>query len=460
MARFFLFIAIGCLAQLSSAIQLDCVDKLTKHLSVFEATSNDTDPYKHVTFDIPDHECFIDQPITLDDENDTLTIVAPNNDEITSITFAVPSHYPEFPSVVFTTFPNLNRVHLMSTGIEVLEESDFINATAVERLRIELNQIKRITKTAFAHPMNLELLELPANGIKEIENFAFATLKNLSKLDLQQNNLTVISEHIFAGASNLMEVYLNDNQIYEIREGAFYLEKLARIYLQDNQLKSLSPDVLTGTPQLYGIDLSNNRLESVQNVFDKCGNLTIIGLNGNQIESLDLIEMAEMPALRVLMLEGNKLNLNANDNNDTSSTEPRLRRKTQLEYLNLDSNNLSSASILHQLNVFHRLKFLDLDDNKLTKIDDFHQIRTIFPHFIQINMNENPMSCAWLEDVWPFIQSANIVFKTDEMESDEDIDDTEFISGNQDKVNNITCIVDKAENTNADETAPSPQSVA
>lgn len=456
-ARFCVFIAIGCLTQLGSAIQVDCVDKLTKHLSVFEATSNLTDLYKHVTFDIPNHECFIDQPITLD-ENDTLTIATPNNDEITSITFAVPSHHPEFPSIVFTIFPNLNHVHLISTGIEVLEEDDFMNATALNRLRIELNQIKRITETAFKNAVNLELLELPANGIKEIENSAFSKLKNLTKLDLQQNNLTVIGERIFSGAYNLMEIYLNDNQIHKIEEGAFYLEKLTRIYLQDNQLKMLSPDVLTGTPQLYGIDLSNNRLESVQNVFDKCANLTIIGLNGNQIKSLDLIEMAEMPSLRVLMLEGNKLKLNANNN--TSSSEKRLPRKTQLEYLNLDSNNLSSSSILHQLNVFHQLKFLDLDDNKLTKIDDFKQIRTIFPHFIQINMNENPMSCAWLEDVWPFIQDTNIVFKTDEMGSDEDIDDTQFLGGNQDKVNNITCIVDKPENLDANETAASPQTVA
>lgn len=285
-------------------------------------------------------------------------------------------------------------------------------------------------------------------------------MKNLTRLDLQQNNLTVIREHIFSGAYNLVEIFLNDNQILLIEDGAFYFEKLSRIYLQDNHLKSLSTNLLTGTPVLYGIDISRNQLTSVQGVFDKCLNLTIIGLNHNQIESLDLIELANIPSLMVLSLEGNKLKFNTDyDETDRKRLMP---SKTRLEYLNLDSNNLSSSKILMELNVFHRLKFIDLDDNKLTKIDGFKKIRAVFPYFIQINLNNNPLNCAWLEDIFPFIESEGIIFKTIEIESDEDSNSEEnlkFSAGNKKKVNGILCNIEdfsiassSDENTSSDET--------
>lgn len=437
------FILIGTLVYLNNGIEVKCVDKLDKHISMFKDGENLTNPYQDIVFDIPDNHCYVEQSITLE-ENETLVVSSSNSKQIQILTFAAPSTLPEFPLVIFTTFPNLSNVHLIHTGIEVIEEDDFINANMLTRLRLELNNFKIISKTAFAKALKLESLELPANGIREIDDNAFANLKNLTKIDLQQNNLTVIREHIFSGAHNLIEIFLNDNQIQIIEDGAFYFEKLSRIYLQDNQLKSLSPNLLTGTPHLKGIDFSQNQLLSIQGIFDKCPDLTIIGLNYNQIESLDLIELANMPNLMVLSLEGNKLKFNSNNNEvKRNSLVP---SKTHLEYLNLDSNNLTSPEILMELNVFHRLKFLDLDDNKLTKIDDFKNIRTVFPHFIQININNNPLNCAWLEDALPFIERESIIFKTIETESDEGDKNAEenstFSAENQKKVNGILCNIE------------------
>lgn len=451
------------LVSLSSAIEVNCVEKLNKRLSVFKAEENHTIPYRDIVFDIPSHQCFVDQSIALD-ENETLSISSLIPDHITSIIFAAPSTLPEFPLVIFTTFPNLSDVHLVFTGIEVIDEDDFMNAIMLKKLRLEQNNIKRISKTSFAKAIELESLELPANNIHEIDDYAFSSLKNLTKLVLQQNNLTILREHIFSGAYNLIELFLNDNQIETIEDGALYSESLTRIYLQDNRLKSLSPNLLTGAPLLYGIDLSRNQLMSVQRIFDKCPNLTIIGLNHNQIQALDLIELVNIPSLMVLSLEGNKLKFNSNGSINTETTHHKnlAPTKTHLEYLNLDSNNLSSPTILNELSVFHQLKFLDLDDNKLTKIDDFRKVRTLFPHFIQINMNDNPLSCAWLEDVWPFIELEGIVFRTTEIESDEDSDDIEvngtLSASNKKKVNGITCNIEESNPT--DETTISNETVA
>lgn len=402
---------------------------MTKRLSIFKSEENDTIPYRDVTFKIPEHECFIDDTITLE-ENETLSIQQPNRDvEITKITFAKPSMLPEFPLIIFQIFPNLIDVHLIFTGIEVLEEDDFMNATSLNRLHLELNNIETISRTAFIKAVHLKQLILPGNRIRQIEDFAFEKLINLEKLDLQQNNLTTLREHIFTGGDNLVEIYLNDNQIESIEDGVFYLKKLQKIYLQDNRLKALSTDLLTGAQVLFGIDLSHNQLISIDNIFDKCSNLTVLGLNYNHIETIDLIEFANIPSLMILSLEGNKITFDdADENDDHLKNKLLLSSKTHLEYLNLDSNNLSASNILQHLRVFHALKFLDLDDNQFTKINDFKKIRHFFPRFIQINLSDNKLNCAWIEDVWPFIGEQNILFRSTEIE--DDIEDDESSNDN------------------------------
>lgn len=362
------------------------------------------------------------------DENETLSIVEPQRDvPITKITFAKPSMLPEFPLVIFETFPNLTSVHLIALGCEVLDEDDFAGADALESLRMELNNIETISRTSFARPIGLRNLMLPANRIRIIEDYAFEKLDDLDQLDLQQNNLTSLSENIFTGAHNLRKIYLNDNQIESIEDGVFYMKRLTEIFLQDNHLKKLSTELLTGTSALYGIELSHNQLTSIQHIFDKCPNLTVIGLNHNRIETIDLIELANLPALRILALDGNRIRFNHATNVRTNRL---VVKKTRLEYLNLDSNNLSSANILQQLQIFRRLKFLDLDDNQFTRLDGLKEIRKWFPHFIQINVNNNKFGCAWLDDVWPSISKQNIVFKTTEIEDDEVAnDDIGYVGG-------------------------------
>lgn len=164
MLRFSALILVGTLIYLNNCIEVKCVEKLNKRISIFKAEENLTNPYQDVAFSIPESQCFIDQTITLG-ENETLVVISPNPELITSITFAVPSLLPKFQfSVVFMTFPNLTNAHLISTGIEVIEEDDFANATMLTQLRLELNHIKRISKTAFANALKLEFLDLPANG--------------------------------------------------------------------------------------------------------------------------------------------------------------------------------------------------------------------------------------------------------------------------------------------------------
>lgn len=428
-------------------LEVNCIKTLNKR--VYTLTEEPVSPYMDISFSIPDNECFIDEWIALE-ENDTLVIVPPSPDRlITTITFSRPSTLPAFPITIFQTFPNVSQVKLISTGIEVLEENDFINAVALKNLHLQLNYIRLISKTSFAYAISLEELTLSGNRIQVVENFSFETLKNLIKLDLQQNNLTNLTANLLAGADNLREIYLNDNQIDTIADGALYAESLERIYLQDNRLKVLSMDLLTGTPALYGIDLSGNQLVSVEGIFNKCSNLTVIGLKRNILETIDLMEFASLPSLMMLSLESNHLKFNESHiqsestiSNSMAAHNKWMSSKTHLEYLNLDSNNLSATQILHQLSIFKRLKFLDLDDNQFKQIDDLNIVRNIFPNFIQLNVNNNSLSCLWLMDVVPVVRKQGIILNTVEIDDDDDYDDSDKSNEqnfHQKEVFNIPC---------------------
>lgn len=437
---------VGVFVKMCVGLEVSCTETLTKRLSIFKADENHTELYRDVTFKITENECFVDEAIVLE-ENETLTIAKPKrNVLVTSIVFTTPSTLPKFPSVIFETFPNLTDVHLVFTGIEMLEESDFVNATELKRLRLEQNNIETISETALAKANNLVKLSLPGNHIKKIEDHAFFMLDKMVRLELQQNNLTHLREHVFTGADALREIHLNDNQIEAIEDGAFYLKNLQFIYLQDNRLVTLSHDLLTGTPSLVGIDLSGNSLASIYHVFDKSRNLTTIGLDRNKIETIDVNELANIPSLRILTLASNQIHLlDVDHKNNVSKILP----KTNLEYLNLESNSLFSSNIFEQLGIFYRLKFLDLDNNQFKMIENLNNIRKVFPRLIQLSLTNNSLYCQWLDDLTPNVREQNVIIQSIYDNSDES---NKLSSDKQRLVDGLPCTEDKSiEETTMDE---------
>lgn len=426
----------GVCTSVVTCFEATCSETLTKRLSIFKADENHTDPYRDVTFDIPDHECFVDESITLD-ENETLSIAIPTrNTEITFIVFAVPSMLPEFPLVIFNAFPKLTDVHIIHAGIEVLVEQDFLNATDLRRLRLEQNNIEIISKTALAKPIELEVLTLPGNRIRKIEDFAFAMLDRMYKLELQQNNLTYLREHIFSGADELREIHLNSNQIETIEDGVFYLKKLETIFLHDNHLVTLSPDLLTGTKSLRSIDVSGNQLQTIRSLFDKCENLTTVGANRNQIDSIDLNELASIPSLKFLSLSDNLVQfVEAERKNKTKKMLP----NTQLEYLNLESNDLFSSEILDQLSIFYQLKILILDSNEFKIINNLNDVRSIFPKLIEVHLSNNSLSCQWLDELKPGVDEQDAIVRTNDAEAD---DANRFLVKRK-QIDGVACTVDE-----------------
>lgn len=426
-------------------MNVSCLAKLEKVISLFTVVENlheSPPPAEHViNISLPLNHCYIDETIDLQ-ENETLTLLNPSNNEITSLTLAARSTLPEFPIEIFDAFPNLTEVELIYSGIELLEEDDFINATNLRRLHLEGNNIHTIGRAAFTILTNLTILALPTNQITKIEDYAFADLKQLLQLNLEQNNLTVLQENVLSGLTNLLKLYLNDNQIATIEDGALYLENLEEIYLQGNNLKTLSPDLVTGAPDLRAIVLSRNQLTSIGETFSKSPRLYFIDLSDNQIQTVDWIEVANIRPLRILSLRNNQLKWEpvASEIEEDVAYEKKLAnamKQTQLQYLTLSDNKLYRSDVLKQLTALRMLRYLDLDNNPFIIIDDVKTIRETFPNLIQINLLNATLSCEWLENLAPFIKKSKVIFLTAE--------GTAPVQGQRREIDGMVCIPPKTE---------------
>lgn len=426
-------------------LNVSCLGKLEKTIPLFPAIEDPNEPpppAAHViNISLPLNHCYIDVAIDLQ-ENETLTILNPSNNDITSLTLAARSTLPEFPIEIFDTFPNLTEVKLIYSGIELLEEDDFINATNLQRLHLEGNNIHSIGRAAFTKLTNLTVLALPTNQITKIEDFAFADLKHLVRLNLEQNNLTRLQENIFSGLTNLLELFLNDNQIETIEDGALYLEKLEEVYLQGNHFKTLSPDLVTGTPALLSIVLSRNQLTSIGETFSKSPRLFFLDLNDNQIQTIDWVEIASIRSLRILSLQNNTLKMEplAPEIEDDAHYQKKLANameRSQLQYLSLSDNKLYRSDVLKQLTPLRMLRYLNLDNNPYIIIDNVKIIRDTFPDLVQISMLNATLSCEWLENIAPFIKKSKVTFVTAEKYSP--------VQGQRREIDGMFCVPPKTE---------------
>lgn len=398
--------------------QVSCLEKVERKLKLHiddpKIPTSPAPPTYDINISIDKNECYIDDAIELE-HNEKISIANPSN-EITSILFAHRSVLPDFPEEIFNTFPNLLKVQMIFSGIEVLEEDDFLNATNLEYLRLERNNIGIISRTAFSNPINLKTLMLIGNNIGKIEDYSFTKLKLLNELHLQMNNLETLTANTFSGADNISILYLNHNKIVNIEDGALYLIDLKELYLQSNRLKNLSPDLLTGAQTLERIDLSGNELTTIGETFSKCLNLSSLNLDDNQIQKIDWFEIANCPSLRLLSLKNNNVKIEPDeDDNELEIDQVKLNdahRKSNLEYLNLSDNKLFRLDFLKHLQALKNLRYLNLANNELIGIDDLNEIKKWYPHFIQMDLYNVPLECGWLEKSLDTIHALDIHFKT------------------------------------------------
>lgn len=362
--RFWL-LAIGCIMELSHAVEMKCDRKL---LSV----------------------CYIRTPVTLTD-GEELNIAPVENEFMVNHFEIVPhSKLNKFPQQIFQTLHHLDTVNLPLADIRTLDQESFRNASKLQNLNLSENNLTALPAAVFKNAPELVRLTLADNRIAEIEDGAFSGLVKLQTLKLNGNRLKVLRSKTFTGLLELEFLHLYWNQLQTIETNAMALPKLSEAYFGHNQLASLSDDLFDGASNLQYTDFGDNQLQRVGDAFTKCDNLINLNLENNPIEDLDLMKFASMKSLAVLSLNNTGLRL--------PSTPATTEIESPLLSLNLANNHLANADAFVHLSIFPNLKHLYLYNNEFNDFNEPHQIKRLLPKLDTLDLAGNKLISAWLQE--------------------------------------------------------------
>lgn len=269
------------------------------------------------------------------------------------------------PTEVFDAFPNLEtfRVNSQVTTIRAEDLEKTSNLTEL----VLSNQLKGLSRGIFPVHNRLVFLSFESNRIASIEDYTFEHLNHLFGLKLQQNLLEEIRLNTFTGLTALYVLNLNRNRIRTIQDGAFdSLNELQFLHLQENQLETLPNGIFTGLRNLTDLSISKNRIHHVYNSLQHLNNVKKIDLNYNHIVDLDLSEFAKLPSLIDLRLISSGISFSPHKDGDKNLVAV---SDSPLEYLYLDSNNLTNPRDLRELHRFGKLRELSLDYNLFENFD-------------------------------------------------------------------------------------------
>lgn len=158
----------------------------------------------------------------------------------------------------------LAELDLSYNQLTRLKESAFVGLGLLEKLNLGDNRINHIADGVFRGLTNLQTLDLRNNEISwaiEDANEAFVGLSRLDKLILQGNQIKSITKKAFSGLEGLEHLDLSNNAIMSIQENAFAQAHLKELVLNtssllcDCQLKWL-PQWLSESRLLQAVSVS------------------------------------------------------------------------------------------------------------------------------------------------------------------------------------------------------------
>lgn len=245
----------------------------------------------------------------------TLNIITDHEDGFTDEdigrVYIFDSNVSYVPNVIFTKFPNLQRLTMNTVGLETIPAGAFEGATHLYLFSAMFNQLTHLVDGAFRGLENITEIDLGFNNISVVEENAFEGLANLEILDFNENLLT--SETLigrFTPLVNLRSLYLGGNRLGSLPAHFFALYNLRFLFVYNNQITSIHPDALLGMPNLHSILFLLNDVGHLNgSIFRHLVNL----------EALD-ITLMNLGAVNEADFDGlfNVRNLYINDNSLTS----------------------------------------------------------------------------------------------------------------------------------------------
>lgn len=177
------------------------------------------------------------------------------------------------------------------------------------------------------------------------------------------------------------ELDLNNNTIEWLKiTGA-----VTRVRANNNNITSLEIDPLS---KIETLQLGNNKITDISNITN-LETLQVLDLSGNDLKSsINTETFSNLTALTHLNLR------------NTGLTMPQSFSwaNNQLMILDLSMNNLGNFDV-HNLEYLTNLEFLGLDSNNMSELNRFEDIKDVLPQLRHIGLSNNTFSCSYLESL-------------------------------------------------------------
>jgi Leucine-rich repeat (LRR) protein len=205
--------------------------------------------------------------------NDTVTLTVSSGLTPASIYYvnlnsnlAKSSSFYYIPASLFTFFPNVINMNFYFGNVQEIRSNTFLNATKLQALQLNQNNISAVEPDAFKGAENLLLLDLGYNQLSSIDVNAFRGLSKLQYLYLYNNKLTTLNSQTFAPLSSLYYVLMYNNQISSLDKDIFRNStNLAYLYMDSNFLQTLDATIFSSNKKLLYLSLYGNKITALSN---------------------------------------------------------------------------------------------------------------------------------------------------------------------------------------------------
>lgn len=178
----------------------------------------------------------------------------------------------------FWGLSKMHVLHLEYNSLVEVNSGSLYGLTALHQLHLSNNSISRIQRDGWSFCQKLHELILSFNNLTRLDEESLAELSGLSILRLSHNAISHIAEGAFKGLKSLRVLELDHNEIsgtIEDTSGAFMgLDNLSKLTLFGNKIKSVAKRAFSGLENLEHLNLGENAIRSIQfDAFAKMKNL-------------------------------------------------------------------------------------------------------------------------------------------------------------------------------------------
>jgi hypothetical protein len=186
---------------------------------------------------------------------------------VDSVIFSMSSLY-YLPAMLFTTFPNLEKLVLENTDLTEIRPNTFQNAEKLNSITFKYCNIKNLPAYAFAAPHLQKIYIRKSKSKTIVDPNAFRGVPYLMDIEVSRANMTAIQNTAFIDTRYLERVLFQDSLINFIEPNAF-AGRLFTLGLRFNNLKTVDKALIQNDGGLKKIWLDHNQLTTLDDSFFK-----------------------------------------------------------------------------------------------------------------------------------------------------------------------------------------------